>query len=441
MGKGERGKSESAIRDYAEPAYQGSANLAGQAGNIMYGSPAASPISDKKARAVAGKGYTQQPKAQQRQATDVNMTQTSPGNYAQDNKDYQGIMRNLIGDKPLTTATMKELEPQLAQYGMKFVWNATNERPDIVLPSGEQIDFVYNMGGQSGTQKFQWNSVSGGEGSPGGKIQPTGGSAGGGTTAPAGSMTGPGGVAGGTLADYANIQNQMQQFADTGGYSPEQLANIRARSVSPIRSIYSGARRDIDRQRSLQGGYSPNRTASLAKMAREQSSATADASTNVEAALAQMVNQGQRYGLSGLAGMYGSTPGLASTFGNQALQAQGLQNQMGLGMVNAQMGASQLPGAWETTLGRAGQIGGAVLPFLSDRNAKKDIKKAPRILSKLKKLPIYKWKYKDDDTEHIGPMAQDFHKLFGGPSNKLIYPVDVAGVTLSALKEMAEGHK
>jgi len=165
------------------------------------------------------------------------------------------------------------------------------------------------------------------------------------------------------FGDYGNIQGQLQNFATTGGYSPEDVANIRSRSVSPIRSIYSGARRGIDRQRSLQGGYSPNRTAALSKMAREQSYTTADASTNVEAALAQMINQGKRFGLSGMSSLYGTTPGLANMFGQQALGAQGLQNQMGLGIPQLQMGASQLPGPWETIMGRIGQIGGAIFPW------------------------------------------------------------------------------
>ena len=423
MGKGERGKAEESRREYGAPAAQSSTNRSTGSGNIMYGQPTANPVAAQP-RATP-QGYTQTP------PSDVAMQRTGQGSYAPSqggNQDYQGIMRDILGDRPLNTATMLEIEPQLAQHGMRFTWNADHTRPDIVLPSGQQIDFVNKMGDPNAEQKFQWSDV------PITRAMREAGDTRG--LAPGGGMTGPGGVAGGTLGDYGNIQSQFQRFADTGGYTPEQLGNIRARAVSPIRSIYSGARRDIDRQRSLQGGYSPNRTAALGKMAREQSYATSDAATNTEAALAQMVNQGQRYGTSGMAGMYGATPGLASTFGNQAIQNQQLQNQMARGMTQDQISASQLPGAWETSIGRASQIGGAVMPFLSDKNAKHDIEKAPKILPRLRRLPIHTWKYNDDETVHIGPMAQDFSELFGGDS-KTIQPVDVAGVALGAIKEIA----
>ena len=49
----------------------------------------------------------------------------------------------------------------------------------------------------------------------------------------------------------------FQQFAQTGGFSPEDLANIRARAVSPVRAVYANAQQNVNRQRALQGGYSP----------------------------------------------------------------------------------------------------------------------------------------------------------------------------------------
>jgi hypothetical protein len=156
----------------------------------------------------------------------------------------------------------------------------------------------------------------------------------------------------------------LEDFAETGGYSPEDIQNIRARAVSPIRSVYSSAKREIDRQRSLQGGYSPNRTAALAKMAREQGYVTSDASTNVESAIAQMINEGKRFGLSGGASLYGTTPGLASTFGSQALQGQQLQNQAANMFLNQRLASQQLPGPYETTVGRVGSAGGAIFPWL-----------------------------------------------------------------------------
>ena len=71
-----------------------------------------------------------------------------------------------------------------------------------------------------------------------------------------------------------------------------------------------------------------------------------------------------------MAQAYGTTPGMANMYGNQMLNSQGqlidlqgLQNQLGLGTMNAQIAASQIPGKWENTIGRINdvfKIGGKV---------------------------------------------------------------------------------
>lgn len=96
-----------------------------------------------------------------------------------------------------------------------------------------------------------------------------------------------------------------QEFSQTGGYSPADIANMRARGVSPIRAAYANAERNIGQQRSLQGGYSPNAIATQAKMAREQGQSMADAVQNVEADLAEKRNAGRLAGLGGMSGIEG----------------------------------------------------------------------------------------------------------------------------------------
>ncbi len=60
------------------------------------------------------------------------------------------------------------------------------------------------------------------------------------------------------------------------------------------------------------------------------------------------------------------------------------------------------------------------------------------VLGKLSKLNISEWRY--DNTpkaRHIGPMAEDWHDLFGlGSSNKRISPRDLAGVSLAAAQAL-----
>lgn len=94
----------------------------------------------------------------------------------------------------------------------------------------------------------------------------------------------------------------FQDFAKTGGFSASDLANIRARAVSPVRAAYQNAQQNVNRQRSLQGGYSPGFGVLQARMQRQQGQGVSDAATNAEAGIAEMVQQGKLAGLQGMAG-------------------------------------------------------------------------------------------------------------------------------------------
>lgn len=135
--------------------------------------------------------------------------------------------------------------------------------------------------------------------------------------------------------DYSNIMAGYKNLLDlskTGGYSDSDVANIRERGISPIRSVYSSAMRNVDRNKALQGGYSPNYNAVQAKMARELSDTISGATTNINADLAQRIAQNRLtsmpQALSGMTSLYGTTPALSSLYGNQALQGAQFQNQI-----------------------------------------------------------------------------------------------------------------
>lgn len=201
----------------------------------------------------------------------------------------------------------------------------------------------------------------------------------------------------GALAGYQN-------FADTGGFSPTDIQAIRARSVAPIRGIADNARREISRQAAIHPGAA-NTTAALAKSARDSEYATGDISTNAEANIAQLMQQGKLYGLGGLAStglsnkgldinntntnrgldlsaitgasgnqlqglsgltsLYGTTPGLTKTFGDQVLgsagqgvQLGGLQDQLAQAIMQAQLGKAQVPGNFQSGMGNLASIFG-----------------------------------------------------------------------------------
>lgn len=193
--------------------------------------------------------------------------------------------------------------------------------------------------------------------------------------------------------DYRNAFNNLSDLSRSGGFSAEDIDNIRARAVSPIRAIYGNAQRNVDRQRALAGGYSPNYTAATAKMAREQSSLLSDKMADVNAQIAENVAQnkiatagplanlaaGEQSGrnrfnldaaelsrqmdlakfnnmqsmyefpiktklsaLSGMTGLYGTTPAVANMTGNNALQTANLQNNINNSVFNRGLGRMTL---------------------------------------------------------------------------------------------------
>jgi len=173
-------------------------------------------------------------------------------------------------------------------------------------------------------------------------------------------------------SDVTGSLSNLSNLAATGGYSDADKADIRARDISPIRSIYANAQQNVERSKALKGGYSPNFEAVQSKMARDEADKIGDVTTNANAGIAQnvasnrlaaaspyagasaganaaktqadqananIVNQintgnadrsfqAQLYGrnntlgaLSGATSLYGTTPALTNTFGNQVIQA------------------------------------------------------------------------------------------------------------------------
>lgn len=208
---------------------------------------------------------------------------------------------------------------------------------------------------------------------------------------------------GGLAAQYQNIANRadkpytrgpdvaasmrnLGELSRTGGYSEQGIQDLRARGISPIRSVYANAQQNLDRNKSLSGGYSPNYAAATSKMARELSETISGQTSNVNAGIAQNVasnrlsaspqyasnamreteimnqhNQarngaqmgalgalGNLYGqhgnqqLEAIGGMrqtYGTTPANPALYGQQAATARGLEqndqqlNQQASGML------------------------------------------------------------------------------------------------------------
>ena len=90
------------------------------------------------------------------------------------------------------------------------------------------------------------------------------------------------------------------------------------------------------------------------------------------------------------------------------------------------------------TLDVQGHVRGTTFKNSSSRELKTGFEAvdSAEILQKVIELPVTSWRYKDDDVDstHIGPVAEDFQRLFGLGDGKTISTVDLAGVALAAIQ-------
>jgi hypothetical protein len=81
----------------------------------------------------------------------------------------------------------------------------------------------------------------------------------------------------------------------------------------------------------------------------------------------------------------------------------------------------------------------------SDRAAKTNIiaVDTEAILAKVAALPISQWAYKETpNSQHIGPMAQDFHAAFAtGSSDKRLATMDVGGAALASIQALEKRNR
>lgn len=130
---------------------------------------------------------------------------------------------------------------------------------------------------------------------------------------------------GGLDADAINRMRGMgvfDEYSKTGGLSDQTRAMMRARGNSGVPAFYSQVRDDAGRLSRVQGGGGPGQAALMSRLARDQSRAAAEASRNTELGIQEAVDKGRQWGTQGL------------TSAEQALQALLSQNKLaGMGGV------------------------------------------------------------------------------------------------------------
>lgn len=129
----------------------------------------------------------------------------------------------------------------------------------------------------------------------------------------------------------------------------------------------------------------------------------------------------------------GTTAGVG--FGQQLLADKGAQAQLDAVKAGKPSTSDKL---FQAAIG----LGGAAL--ISDENLKHDITKFDEdtILEKVADLDVGTWRYNEETGlstgKHIGPMAQEFQRVFGVGDGKSIALVDAIGVMLATQKALAK---
>lgn len=96
-------------------------------------------------------------------------------------------------------------------------------------------------------------------------------------------------------------------------------------------------------------------------------------------------------------------------------------------------------------LGTLGMMAMMAAMFGSSRDFKHDLGAPETILEAVEQMPIRKWTYTDefrqqfgDPYNHIGPYAEDFHRLFKVGDGRHLHVLDLSGVALQAIKDLAK---
>jgi hypothetical protein len=201
-----------------------------------------------------------------------------------------------------------------------------------------------------------------------------------------------GGISGEGGGSLAPATSAFSSLSSSGGFSPGDIASIRARAIAPVHGIGDMLRRNIQRTAAVRGtGGSPNTAAALAKSARDTAYAAGDTGVNAEAEIAKLTQAGKMAGAQGLAstllggrgqdlsainaatgldldalkgmtGLYGTTPALSQLFGQQALassgqqlQGQDLSNQLMQMIMSGQINAANIPSTAQNVLSNIGK--------------------------------------------------------------------------------------
>lgn len=247
-------------------------------------------------------------------------------------------------------------------------------------------------------------------------------------------------VAGEAKADVANAFAQQEQARQ------REMASM---GVNPTSGRYDASARATDTAAALAGAGAQNNARN--QLRKEAMALQGDA-----------INLGQGLGTSAANSLGLSTSAGTNAVSNSVASQQprtAAISQMGQGYQGAIQGYAGMGNTLNqmTSLNQsayksdqaglsslASGIGGIAGLMWSDEDSKEDKRPAKGVLEALKEMPVEAWRYKegsegdDGGEQHVGTYAQDFKKATGLGDGKSINVIDAIGVTMGAVKELAE---
>lgn len=141
----------------------------------------------------------------------------------------------------------------------------------------------------------------------------------------------------------------FEQFATTGGVTPAERTAAQQVGAGGVRSLFSSLADRLNRQRMIQGGYSPGYGANIAALGRAGGAALGETAAGTELSLDEMVRQGRLQGLGGISN-------LAQFWGGQTPQLTGQYAQLAEAKPSWMQQLGQFTGAIAPLMGGMGSI-------------------------------------------------------------------------------------
>lgn len=141
------------------------------------------------------------------------------------------------------------------------------------------------------------------------------------------------GSTGGVSADEISRINRpyFEELERTGGYSPEDIANIRNRAARGAASTFGSLSDQLSRQRQV-GNFGPGYSEAAAKLARQSAQATGENARDTELGISNAVREGK---LTGAQNIAANQLALSRLKGENTLSAYGQAGNLGISRENA----------------------------------------------------------------------------------------------------------